>query len=273
MLKKLKKAVTSLFDEAKRIFTATDGMKRFRFGKREAKNFKPRFALGGNMKLGKGVATWSTLMGDYTFVNLPGVLKGIKGTCQNCDGCRTSCYVRHSYFRPSAPFGHARNTYAMRTDLDRVEQSLAEQLRRSRGISLVRLNQSGEIENDEQMAMWCRLASAFPQIKFYIYTKMYNIAEKFLLNDLVPENFTVLYSVWGKFGLDEFNRVKHLPNVKAFEFDDGTGENMFLATKIYCPAYKVVGKTGKAKMDHSITCETCGLCFKGRAKVIACHDH
>lgn len=261
-----------MFDETKHTYRATDGIKKFKFGKKEAESFQAKFLTGGNTKLGKGVATWSTLMGDYTYVNLPGLLKGIVGTCGNCEGCKASCYVRRSYRNPSASYGHARNTYAMRTDLEAVEQSLAKQLSRGR-ITLVRLNQSGEIENDEQMAMWCRLASAFPDIKFYVYTKMYDIAEKFLLNGLVPENFTVLYSVWGEYGLEEFNRVKDLPNAKAFEFDDGTGENMFLATNIYCPAYKVVGKSGKAKMNHDITCDKCKLCFNAKTKVIACHDH
>lgn len=261
----------AMFDEKKRTFTPTDGIKRFHFSKKEAEDYRYKFDLSGNIKLGK-IATWSTLMGDYKYKKLPGVLDGITGTCGNCDGCRLSCYVRRSYRNPSVTFGHAKNTYGMRHNLAALEHDLASQLARGK-IGIVRLNQSGEVENDEQMAMWCRLASAFPDVKFYIYTKMYGISEKFLTQGLVPENFTILYSVWGEFGLEEYNRVKDYPNVKAFEFDDGTGKNMFLATKLYCPAYKVVGKSGKAKMDHSITCSTCKLCFQGKAKVIACHDH
>ena len=64
-----------------------------------------------------------------------------------------------------------------------------------------------------------------------------------------------------------------MPNVKAFVFDDGV--NMHLPTKCYCPAYLILDKSGKAKLnpDPKSHCENCRLCIDSKVKVIACHDH
>lgn len=255
-----------LFHENTNTVTPTDGIKDLKFN---PKTHKYCFNLSGNTKVGR-IATWSTLMGDYTYKGMSGKLKDITGTCGNCGACKAGCYVRSSYRFPSVVYSQAVNTWGLRNELDKVESDLAEVIER-RKIGIVRINQSGELENEEQMAMWCRLASKFSDVKFYIYTKMYDIAEKFLKNGLVPSNFTINYSVWHGVGVKEYEKVKSFPNVKAFVYDDGV--DMELPTKCYCPAYKVIGKSGKAKMDHSVTCETCGLCIDSKVKVIACHDH
>lgn len=221
------------------------------------------FSTTGNMKMGK-VLSWSTLMSDYDVQGLPGPLQGSTGTCGNCDGCVSDCYVRASYRFPGVILSHAINTYGLRYQIDKVENDLARQLRRT-AVNIVRINQSGELENDEQLAMWCRLAAAFPGKKFYVYTKMYDIATRALLAGNVPTNFTILFSVWHDTGVSEFNAVKHLRNVKAFMYDDGVTE---LDTRTYCKAYDENGR-----LDHDHTCKACGLCFASRAKVIGCHAH
>lgn len=221
------------------------------------------FSTAGNIKMGK-ILSWSTLMSDYTVEGLPGALADSTGTCGNCDGCVANCYVRASYRFPGVIRSHAINTYGLRHQLGKVEADLASQLKRS-SIDVVRINQSGELENDEQMAMWCRLATAFPGKRFYIYTKMFDIATKALLAGKVPENFTVLFSVWHECGVAEYEAVKHLKNVKAFMYDDGVTE---LSTRTYCMAYDEHGH-----LDHTHTCESCKLCFNSRAKVIGCHAH
>lgn len=224
----------------------------------------------GNIKVGR-IFTWSTLMGDYTYKNLPGKLKNIQGTCANCAGCKESCYVRKSYRYPTTVFYHAANTWGLRNQLDKVEQDLARQLAKAHRtpINVVRLNQSGELENAEQLAMWCRLATKFSDKSFYIYTKMYDLVGSFLDQGLVPANMTILFSVWHEYGVNEYKKYAHLANTKAFVYDDG---DVQLPTKIYCPAYKLNDK-GRPFMDHSMTCEKCGLCYKSKAKVIGCIDH
>lgn len=224
----------------------------------------------GNIKVGR-VFTFSTLMGDYTYKGLNGKLRNIQGTCGNCAGCKDACYVRKSYRYPTTVFYHAANTWGLRNQLDKVEQDLARQLAKAHRtpINVVRLNQSGELENAEQLAMWCRLATKFSDKSFYIYTKMYDLVGSFLDQGLVPANMTILFSVWHEYGVNEYKKYAHLANVKAFVYDDG---DVQLKTKIYCPAYKINAK-GRPFMDHSMTCEKCGLCYKSKAKVIGCIDH
>jgi len=272
---KLKKTITKalntcrkLFDDAKKLVFPTGGIDRFRFDPKKPHTY--HFNKKGNTKLGGRIFSFSTLMADYTYKGMRGVLKNIVGTCKNCAACATSCYVRSSYRYPNVIFAQAVNTWGMRNEIDKVENDLAAELAQYKP-EIVRLNQSGELEDDEQMAMWCRLAKAFPDVKFYIYTKMFSIAEKFLLGGLVPENFTVNYSVWHEVGVKEYEKVKHLPNVKAFVYDDG--KDFILKTKYYCPAYKIPAGKTRAVLNHDFTCETCRLCITGKVKVIACHDH
>ena len=133
------------------------------------------------------------------------------------------------------------------------------------------LTRGERVENTEQLSMWCTLAYAYPNVKFYVYTKNYRTAVNFLKGGLVPSNMTILFSVWGKHGVKEFNSVKHLTNVKAFMFDDG---KMQLKPQCYCPTYHEKFKTSdKYKRDAAHTCDKCKLCFSGNIKVIACHDH
>lgn len=255
-----------MFDEKAGKVNPPAAIKDYKF---DPKTHRYAFNMAGNIKVGN-IATWSTLLGDYTYTGMSGKLKNITGTCRNCGECRTACYVRASYRFPSVIFSQAVNTWGLRNELDKVERDLSEAIAR-RKISIVRINQSGEVENPEQFAMWCRLATAYPGTKFYIYTKMYGIAEEFLLGGLVPENFTVLYSVWHSLGVEEYARVKHLPNVKAFVYDDGVDRK--LDTKCYCPAYRVPEGGSRAKMNHGVKCETCRLCIDSKVGIIGCLDH
>lgn len=259
-----KKTSTRLFDEVLNTVTPADAIKALTF---DRKTHQYKFSTAGNIKLGK-ILSWSTLLGDYVYKKLTGVLKNIKGTCGNCDACKKDCYVRASYRFPGVIHSQAVNTYGLREELDKVEQNLAAQLKRSK-IDIVRINQSGELENEEQFAMWCRLAMAYPSKKFYIYTKMYGIVTKALLAGNVPSNFVVNYSVWHDVGVKEYQKVSHLENAKAFVYDDG---EVMIKPDTYCMAYQ------NGKLDHNVSCEKCGKCYNKRAvnvaqKVIGCHAH
>ena len=255
-----------LFNEKEKIVTPTSGIFLHNFN---PSTHKYSFNLSGNIKIGN-IASFSTLMGDYTYKGMDKELKDIKGTCKNCECCKKSCYVRASYRFPSVIFSQAVNTWGMRNELDKVEMDLAEQLE-NLNIKIVRLNQSGELENEEQFAMWCRLAEHFSNVKFYIYTKMYSIVEPFLKKGLVPSNFTINYSIWHDVGVKEFKKVEKCPNVKAFIYDDGV--NLNLHPIVYCPAYTKQNGDKKAKMNHNITCEKCRLCIDKKIKIIGCLDH
>ena len=234
-----------------------------------ASTHKYKFLRDGNIKLGETMATWSTLMGDEE-IDVPALGRKVKGTCQNCSSCKHDCYVAKSYRRyPSVPYGHARNTLGLRFAEDKVFADLDKQLFRARKpIRIVRLNQSGELESEEQFGRWCRLAANHPNTKFYIYTKMFDYVIPGLLAGKVPSNFIVLFSVWHDKGAAEFEMVKHIRNVKAFVYDDG--KQLAETPTVYCEAYDA-----KGHLDHNHSCETCGRCFVPVEswKIVGCHAH
>lgn len=139
---------------------------------------------------------------------------------------------------------------------------------------IIRINQSGEIINKEYLENWIQLATEFPHIKFWLYTKAFSIALPFLASGIVPDNFTVLFSIWHEYGALAYKSIQHLDNVKAFVYCDGYGYTKDdIAIQTYCEAYKEVN--GKMRLNHNITCDKCKKCFNRSAacKVIGCLAH
>lgn len=229
---------------------------------------KAHFIKSGNIKLGN-MWTWSTLYGNDTF-KVDEV--ECKGTCgKHCKGCKKFCYVRKSYRYPSVIKCHIVNTIAMRFYTSALFEKLDKMITKARKKpNVIRINQSGEIENKAQFKGWCLLAEKHQEQTFYIYTKNYSVVTSALLNGDVPENLIINISVWHKQGIKEYLKVCHLPNVKAFVYMDGFKyEKYGLNIQTTCKAYE------GGKLNHDITCEKCQKCFRiaDTLKVIGCDDH
>ena len=237
------------------------------------KSLLPRICGGGNIKLGASVGTFSTLYGDASYY-IDALKMSVCGTCgQHCAHCKHACYVRKSYRYGSVMLRHAVNTLALRESVENCYSALHAQLARKRKpFDIIRINQSGELESEEQFFMWVRLARDFPATQFYVYTKAFELVTPALLAGEVPENLTVLFSVWHEYGLTEYARVAHLSNVKAFAYDDGAFDYdaAGFPLQTYCKAYDDSGK-----LDHAITCDKCKKCFNRSAgcKCIGCKAH
>lgn len=231
--------------------------------------YKSKWNKKGNIKVGNAMWTYSTLKGNEP-IYIKALDAYVVGTCgKHCDGCSGKCYVNKSYRYDSVKLGHARNTIAMREDVKQVVEDLHQQIERAKNKPLIcRMNQSGEIENIEVLD----IAKLHPEIQFFIYTKNFDAIIPALLNGEIPGNMTVLISIWHEYGIKEFNKVKHLPNVKAFVYDDQTFNyaDAGLDIQTYCKAYDIDGK-----MNHEITCDKCRKCFDrlGCHKVVGCYDH
>ena len=231
------------------------------------------FATSGNRKLGKGVASFSKpysngVVSSDTYGSILGSCGEICAVC----GCANECYVRHSYWQPSVRDNHVRNEIVFRDDIDWAFEKMAEYLRRKKKpFAIVRIDQSGEIETEEELIHWINLAYQFSVTDFYVYTKNFKVLdavlEKYGLN--LPKNFTILISIWHESGIGVFKRWCHLPNIKAFVYDDGFDyEAHGIHIETWCMAYDK-----KGHMNHAITCDICKKCFSGVWKVIGCYPH
>lgn len=238
----------------------------------------------GNIKVGN-IATWSTLASDQSFETKYGTISGTcNGCCEHCghsvDGKRPPCYVFKSYRYPSVINGHARNTIALRQFPDETRDQLINQLaRRKKDYAAIRIDQSGEMENDGQHEIMCDVVRSDENHKGYIYTKKYDIVRRNLKKGVIPKNFTHLLSVWHDQGIAEYNSMKSDERIKAFVYMDKNADSVngwdasdYEAHGIHidtmCMAY---GKDGK--MNHAITCDKCRKCFDSRYKVIGTWAH
>ena len=230
------------------------------------KNHRAQFNKSGNIKLGN---TWnfSTVYGDsLKSVVFNGEKFESTGTCGHyCAGCKNDCYVKKSYRYPSVVFSHIRNTIAIRTNPVAAFEDLETAIYNAKTKpDIIRVNQSGELENVFIFRKWCELATKFPNITFWLYTKAYNIVINDLLAESVPENMTILFSIWHEYGINEYKKVAHLKNVKAFVYDDGYDyKTAGIEIQTYCTAYKMID--GKMSLNHNITCDRCKKCFNRAA--------
>lgn len=240
------------------------------------KEDRAQFNKSGNIKLGN---TWnfSTVYGDeIKTIFFNGVKYEAAGTCgKHCKGCKNDCYVKKSYRYPSVVYSHIRNTIAIRTNPAAAFNDLETAIEKAKiKPDIIRINQSGELENKSMLAGWCKMAAKYPNIKFWLYSKAYNIIIPALLAGEVPENMTVLISIWHNFGIKEFNKVRHLNNVKAFVYDDGYNyQEKNIEIQTYCKAYTM--QNGKMTLNHNITCDRCKKCFNRSAgcKIIGSLPH
>lgn len=225
----------------------------------------------GNRKLGKGILHFDKLHGDWArkvlvqAMNGETILLSVKGSCKNCKECKKKCYCEKSERQYANTLTYrAINTYGIQKEPDEVFKKLYHQLFLREDVKAVRINSSGELTSKDEFLNWCKLAEEHTKITFYLYTKMFEYVEGLLLERKVPKNMVVIYSLWGNTGVREYDRVKHLKNVKAFVYDDG---NCPVKTKTRCMAYENGKKLG------DLTCDQCKLCFSGNVKVIACKPH
>lgn len=235
-----------------------------------SKPVKARFSAG-NIKLGN-IATFSKLVTDFKYnVIREGKALQVAGSCSSgcCAGCREVCYVIKSYRYPAVKTAHANNTLALRENLQQAYIDLDNQLTSKRKkFEVVRLMQAGEIESDKELAMWCKLARNHAESIFYLYTKNYEVVIPALKHGFVPANLIVNISVWHEQGLEAFNEVKHINNVKAFVYNDGDFDYTDkLEIETTCKAYE------GGKLNHAITCNKCRKCFDSKFKVIATEPH
>ena len=194
------------------------------------------------------------------------------GTCGgvNCKGCMQGCYaIRTVRQYESACYNRIANTLHMRQDIDaHFEAIKAECIKRN--ITTLRYTEAGELETFRQFVKVVELAQELPEMEVYLYTKNYPILRRFFETDELPENMTVLVSIWGSVGVQEYNEFKDHDGIKCFVVN-----NDEIKADCNCPAYKLNSK-GKVKRVNSdaVKCGNCRLCTRAKSvKVIKCLEH
>lgn len=236
------------------------------------KDLTPRFhGTFSNGKLGTNIMGVSYVPGgEYITLKSGAIVSDCKGTCNgvNCESCEKSCYAVRSYKQyPTVTVNRIENTLQLRENIVQHFEDMKNAIIEN-NVKIVRYTESGEIETFRQFALLENLARKLPNVKFYLYTKNYAVLREFFDHSVLPENMTVLISIWGDHGIDEWNEFKKYRNVKAFAV------NSDLKVSCFCPAYEKdnAGKVHRV-VKNSAKCEKCRLCFDSKAKIIGCYEH
>lgn len=198
--------------------------------------FIPLMLIDGNAKIGKGVFHFSTLPTTKTFhVEIDGKSYDVTGTCA-CD-C-VGCYATNGNYR----FQSVVNSLGLRTMIARLTPSWLENAIRAQieadGVETVRIHASGDFFGDEYADMWRRIASDFPGVKMWTYTK---VAKYETLFDGL-KNANIVKSIIPGVGFN-FGHCDYIADVFRKLSDDGK--------KVH------VCRCGIDKNQHCTTCKGC----------------
>lgn len=155
----------------------------------------------GNMKIKGSVLTYS----------MPPI-----STCPNHSRCAKTCFaLKAMRAYPSARHAWEVNEKLAREQLHLLEVLLVAQIEEALGTKkakehglYVRIHVSGDFFSQDYLNMWVRVASRFPEVRFWAYTKVAHLLDF----SQVPENLNVINSfIEGKFlnyGVEDYvNRL------------------------------------------------------------------
>lgn len=241
-------------------------------------NDTPKFPIYDNGKLHISISQRNGKLGNIPQFNiLPGneplvlssgrPLTNITGTCGGCcDDCKASCYaVRAAVFHHNAIIpAWGRNTVILRNDPDKVKREITEFCNKNI-VKYFRFHTAGELENINQLELYCEICNANPDVIFYIYTKRFDLLTDYfvLVGNKVPKNFVINLSEWHG-NIEDFISNTHyagtfrkfFDTLNVFAYDDKTPESSYAASLVHCPA---IDKTGH---ETGITCAQCRRCMK-----------
>ena len=163
-------------------------------------------------------------------------------------GISRKCYALHPYVsRPNVTKAWSQNFEAAKHHLVYLERSLI--LYFKRGVArLFRIHTSGDFFSKEYLAMWLRVISRFPSVKFLAYTKVYGFFKGLTL----PKNFVVILSYMPSIPVEQAIRFSGLIGLPmAYASSKNPGGNF-----ISCPE-QVLKKSGR-----NMTCAECQICWK-----------
>lgn len=156
-----------------------------------------RIVKAGNSKVSEFVAV----------VNMPAGF-----TCPADAPCKKGCYaLRGHYLYDNININSWRNLYFYNQNPAEFFAQIAAELQEAddlRPWKWFRWHESGDIVNYEYFCGMVEIARKFKNINFMAYTKKYDLVNKWIAeNGALPRNFTIIFSVWGLYGigLNQYN--------------------------------------------------------------------
>ena len=220
-----------------------------------------------NGKLGN-IPQFNTLPGNEQIKLSSGQpLTNIVGTCgHHCEDCKASCYAIRSaiYHHNSVVPAWGRNTVILRNDPEKVKREIKEYCTKNI-VKYFRFHSAGELEDVNQLKLYCEICDENPEVVFYIYTKRFDLLAHFFVikGEKLPENFVINLSEWHG-NIESFLSDNHysgavgkfFDKLNIFAYDDKCEEAKFASTLVHCHAIDENGH------ETGITCAQCRRCMK-----------
>lgn len=116
-----------------------------------------------------------------------------KSTCLGAGECKKYCYAAKGFYLwPNVNEAQQRRLKATKETNFCIE--MLGDIFKS-GATHIRIHDSGDFYSREYLHKWIKIIEACPHVQFYAYTKMIPLFKK----EVLPENFTVIYSFGGIF--------------------------------------------------------------------------
>lgn len=124
-------------------------------------------------------------------------------TCPNARQCVSGCYARSGTYR----FKNVVNAYEERLKLTQdpsfIETMIAAirlksiQSHAKGNQCLIRIHDSGDFYSEAYLDAWCTIMRRCTDVKFYAYTKMVQMCNKYMFHNNTPTNLRLIYSFGG----------------------------------------------------------------------------
>ena len=163
--------------------------------------------------------------------------------------CKKYCYARKAEVQYKQVLPYRYNNFA-ESKLDTFVQNICTELRHSRGITAVRVHESGDFYCQAYVDKWEAIARQFPNIQFTFYTK--------------------------SFHLFDFTKIRELSNVTAFASIDPTTPLERLTKANGWAKATVILRTAKAPNGYFLcpgSCKSCTHCYNPKAHSVAFKQH
>ena len=125
--------------------------------------------------------------------------------CGNCEHCMEYCYDVKACVRfvNNVLFNRMKNFLIAKYDRERYFAEIRNKLSKRKKNFYFRWHVAGDILDYEYFLEMVAIANEFPHFRFWTYTKMYSIVNRYIAESgSLPKNFVVMYSEWDGVQLD-----------------------------------------------------------------------